>query len=38
MAVMAAALHASTVTEAVNVLDAGSLLAAFGALGVAVVL
>ncbi|MFE7314625.1 DedA family protein [Streptomyces sp. NPDC057555] len=38
MAVAAAALHASTVTQAVNILDAGSLLAAFGALGVAVVL
>ncbi|AJC55871.1 hypothetical protein GZL_03285 [Streptomyces sp. 769] len=39
MAVASAALHvSSTVTQAVNVLDAGSLLAAFGALGVAVVL
>ncbi|MFB7635062.1 DedA family protein [Streptomyces sp. NPDC056149] len=38
MAVAAAALHVDTVTQAVNVLDAGSLLAAFGALGVAVVL
>ncbi|MFF2811097.1 DedA family protein [Streptomyces sp. NPDC058000] len=38
MAVAAVALHASTVTQAVNILDAGSLLAAFGALGVAVVL
>ncbi|MCK7626679.1 DedA family protein [Streptomyces sp. RS10V-4] len=38
MAVAAADLHLSTVTQAVDVLDAGSLLAAFGALGVAVVL
>ncbi|MER6050887.1 DedA family protein [Streptomyces sp. NPDC001793] len=38
MAVAAAALSATAVTQAVNVLDAGSLLAAFGALGVAVVL
>ena len=38
MAVAAAALHVDTVAQAVNVLDAGSLLAAFGALGVAVVL
>ncbi|WP_052230153.1 DedA family protein [Streptomyces sp. CT34] len=38
MAVAAADLHLGAVTQAVNILDAGSLLAAFGALGVAVVL